>query len=85
MSKTRYTGLIFAIIFAVAIILPGLVSAQDKVIELKYGSTYGPDHAFSMVDKMWIEKIEKRQREGSSLNPIGAERFFPVRMAASTN
>jgi TRAP-type C4-dicarboxylate transport system substrate-binding protein len=69
MNKTRCTGLIFAVIFAVAFIMPGFVSAQDKVIELKYGSTYGPDHSFSIVDKKWIDKIEKETKGRVKIKP----------------
>jgi TRAP-type C4-dicarboxylate transport system substrate-binding protein len=76
MSETRCTGLIFAVIFVVAIIMPGFVSAQDKVIELKYGSTYGVDHPFSVVDKKWIEKIEKDTKGRVKIKPYWSGALF---------
>jgi TRAP-type transport system periplasmic protein len=69
MSKSIRTGLMFVVIIAVAIILPGFASAQDKVIELKYGTTYGADHPFSLVDKMYIEKIEKETKGRVKIKP----------------
>jgi TRAP-type C4-dicarboxylate transport system substrate-binding protein len=69
MSKVRFTGFIFVVVFAVAIILPGFVSAQQKVIELTYGSTYGVDHTFSLADKKWIDKIEKETNGRVKIKP----------------
>jgi len=48
------------------------VFAQQKVIELTYGSTYGPDHTFSLVDKRWIEKIEKETGGRVKIKPYWA-------------
>jgi len=45
---------------AFALVLPGHARAQQgKVIELTYGTPYGPDHTFSKSDKRWFAKIEK--------------------------
>ncbi len=33
--------------------------APEKVIELTYGQTEGPEHTFSQADLLWIDKIEK--------------------------
>jgi TRAP-type C4-dicarboxylate transport system substrate-binding protein len=76
MSKVRCTGLVIAVIFAVAFILPCFVSAQDKVIELKYGTTYGADHPFSMVDKKYIEKIEKDTKGRVKIKPYWGGTLF---------
>jgi TRAP-type C4-dicarboxylate transport system substrate-binding protein len=48
------------------------VFAQQKVIELTYGSTYAPDHTFSLVDKRWIEKIEKETGGRVKIKPYWA-------------
>ena len=76
MSKVRCTGLVIVVIFAVVFILPGFVSAQDKVIELKYGTTYGADHPFSVVDKKWIEKIEKETNGRVKIKPYWSGTLF---------
>jgi len=70
MSRGRLTGLFIIGVFAVVFIIPGFVSAQDKVIELKYGSTYGAEHPFSVVDKKWIDKIEKETKGRVKIKPF---------------
>uniref|UniRef100_A0A7C2P5C1 TRAP transporter substrate-binding protein n=1 Tax=candidate division WOR-3 bacterium TaxID=2052148 RepID=A0A7C2P5C1_UNCW3 len=46
--------------------------AQEKIIELKYGSPYSPDHPFSVVDKRWFEKIEKETGGRVKIKPYWA-------------
>jgi TRAP-type transport system periplasmic protein len=69
MSKVKVTGLCIIAVFALVFILSGFVSAQQKVIELTYGSTYAPDHTFSLADKAWIEKIEKETNGRVKIKP----------------
>ncbi len=51
--------LLIAVCF-ITLALPDITAAQqDKVIELTYGTPYGVDHSFSVVDKRWMAKVEK--------------------------
>ncbi len=43
--------------------------AQQKVIELTYGTPYGPDQPFSVVDKKWIAKVEKESGGRLKIKP----------------
>src|SRR5512135_3009548 len=76
MSKGRCTGLFVIVIFAVLFIMPGFVSAQQKVIELTYGSTYGADHTFSIADKAWMAKIEKETNGRVKFKPYWSGTLF---------
>jgi TRAP-type C4-dicarboxylate transport system substrate-binding protein len=71
MGRMR-TLVIFAVVaFVVALVLPGRTMAQQgKVIELTYGSPYGPDHTFSKTDKRWIAKIEKETNGRVKIKPF---------------
>jgi TRAP-type C4-dicarboxylate transport system substrate-binding protein len=69
MSKVRLSGLFIVAIFAVVFILPGFATAQQNVIELTYGTTYGADHTFSLADKAWIAKIEKETNGRVKIKP----------------
>ena len=44
--------------------------AQGKVLELTYGSPYGPDHTFSRSDKKWMAKIEKETNGQVKFKPF---------------
>jgi TRAP-type C4-dicarboxylate transport system substrate-binding protein len=76
MSKVRCAGLVIAVIIAIVFVMSGFAPAQDKVIELTYGSTYGADHPFSMVDKKWIEKIEKETKGRVKIKPYWSGTLF---------
>ena len=62
-----------ALVVAVSVLcagLPGTVAAQQaKVIELSYGTPYGIDHTFSIIDKKWIDKIEKETDHRVKIKP----------------
>ncbi|HVN97716.1 MAG TPA: TRAP transporter substrate-binding protein DctP [Syntrophorhabdaceae bacterium] len=60
MRKVRNTiGLLMAVCL-ISVILPCFAAAQQqKVIELTYGTPYGVDHPFSVVDRKWMAKVEK--------------------------
>ena len=60
MQRVRNGIVLLIAICFIALALPGITTAQQgKVIELSYGTPYGPDHTFSVVDKRWMAKIEK--------------------------
>jgi TRAP-type C4-dicarboxylate transport system substrate-binding protein len=71
MKKTWSISLVFVAVFLVLVMLSGTSAAQQgKVIELTYASPVGPDHTFSMVDKKWIEKIEKETNGRVKIKPF---------------
>ncbi len=76
MSKVRFTGLFIIAIIAVVFVLPGLTMAQQKVIELTYGSTYAADHTFSLADKAWFAKIEKETNGRVKFKPYWNATLF---------
>jgi TRAP-type C4-dicarboxylate transport system substrate-binding protein len=52
--------LLIAVCF-IALALSGITTAQQgKVIELGYGTPYAIDYPFSVVDKKWMAKVEKK-------------------------
>lgn len=57
----------------VCLLLLGIVfvgsSAGQEVIELKFASSFGPDHTFSKIDKLWFEKIEKETKGRVKFRP----------------
>jgi len=70
-------GFLSAIFFVVTILLPSLTAAQqDKDIELRYGSPWGPDHPFSVVDKKWIAKIEQETKGKVKIKPYWSGVLF---------
>lgn len=72
--KSKDPTAIFATYLLVLLLflLSGEALGQQKVIELTYGSLYGPDHPFSVVDKRWIEKIEKETGGRVKIKPYWA-------------
>ena len=55
----RAHGVVVLAVVAAAfvLVLPGYARAQaGKVIELTYGTPYGPDHTFSKSDKRWFAR-----------------------------
>lgn len=59
-------------VFLTQVFLYGLAFSQQKVIQLTFGSIYPPDHPLSLVDKKWIEKIEKDTAGGIKIKPYWA-------------
>jgi len=59
-----------AAILFVAFAMPAGVMAQQKVIELTYGTPYGPDHTFSKTDQKWMAKIEKETNGRVKFKPF---------------
>lgn len=57
---------VFASILCVFLMRPCI--AQD-VIELKFASSFGPDHTFSKIDKVWFEKIERESKGRVKFRP----------------
>jgi len=54
----------------IGLTLPTMGAAQQgKAIELTYGTPYGIEHPFSIVDKKWIEKIEKETNGRVKIKP----------------
>ncbi len=60
-----------AVAASFVLMLPGRVPAQQgKVIELTYGTPYGPDHTFSRSDKKWFAKIEQETKGKVKFKPF---------------
>ena len=60
MQRVRNGIVLLIAVCLIALALPGTTMAQqDKVIEVTYGTMWGIDHPFSIVDKKWMDKIEK--------------------------
>ena len=54
----------------VALLLPHIAAAQQgKVIELSFGTAFGVDNPFSIVDAKWIAKIEKETSGRVKIKP----------------
>ena len=71
MKKTLCIGLVSALVCIMALVLPGMSAGQQgKVIELTYASPVGPDHTFSVVDRKWMEKIEKETNGRVKIKPF---------------
>jgi len=76
MERKRFGNLLSGIVFfsvavlLMAAVLPGRTMAQGKVVELTYGTPYGPDHTFSMTDKKWFAKIEKETNGQVKFKPF---------------
>lgn len=68
---------VWCVVFAFALVCVCLaassgssVAQQGNVIELTYASPVGPDHTFSIVDRRWIEKIEKETNGRVKIKPF---------------
>ncbi|HVN97933.1 MAG TPA: TRAP transporter substrate-binding protein DctP [Syntrophorhabdaceae bacterium] len=60
MKQIKRGLMLFIAACIIAIILPGIGAAQQgKPIELTYGTPYGVEHTYSIVDQKWMAKIEK--------------------------
>jgi len=59
--KLTKRGIVFlATICFITLGLSGATMAQQKkVVELTYGTPYGADAALSVIDKRWMDKVEK--------------------------
>jgi TRAP-type transport system periplasmic protein len=70
MSGAKCTSLWIAIVFVVSFVMSGpAIAQQGKIIELRYGSPWGAEHPFSVVDKKWIDKIEKESKGKVKIKP----------------
>jgi hypothetical protein len=71
MKRALRISLVFAMVCAVSMTAAGVSMAQQgKVIELTYASPVGPDHTFSVVDRRWMEKIEKETNGRVKIKPF---------------
>jgi TRAP-type transport system periplasmic protein len=71
MKKTLCFVLVSALVCIMTVVLPGIsVGQQGKVIELTYASPVGPDHTFSVVDRKWMEKVEKETNGRVKIKPF---------------
>ncbi len=71
MKRVLCVGLAVALVCVASIIFADVSQAQQaKVIELTYASPVGPDHTFSVVDRKWIEKIEKETNGRVKIKPF---------------
>ena len=71
MKRVLCVSVVFALVCIISVSFTGLSKAQQaKVIELTYASPVGPDHTFSIVDKKWIEKIEKETNGRVKIKPF---------------
>ncbi len=70
-KQVRSVLFFVAAVIITALVLPGpTVAQQSKVIELTYGTPYGPDHTFSKTDKEWFAKIEKETNGQVKFKPF---------------
>jgi hypothetical protein len=46
-----------------------VLSASERVFELKYGSQYPAGHSYSVADMNWIQKIEKETNRKVKITP----------------
>jgi len=69
-NGARCVVFFFVAILVLALWVPGRTMAQGKVLELTYGSPYGPDHTFSRTDKKWMAKIEKETNGQVKFKPF---------------
>jgi TRAP-type C4-dicarboxylate transport system substrate-binding protein len=70
MKRIRSTVVVLAAILFVAFAMPAGVMAQQKVIELTYGTPYNVDHTFSKTDQKWFAKIEKETNGRVKFKPF---------------
>jgi TRAP-type C4-dicarboxylate transport system substrate-binding protein len=70
MNWVECVVLLLMAVLLVALFVPGRIMAQAKVLELTYGSPYGPDHTFSRTDKKWMAKIEKETNGQVKFKPF---------------
>ncbi|HVN97585.1 MAG TPA: TRAP transporter substrate-binding protein DctP [Syntrophorhabdaceae bacterium] len=65
----KVSMILWAILIAMSIVLPSQALAQQKVIELTYGTAFAADHTFSKADALWIAKIEKETQSRVKIKP----------------
>jgi TRAP-type C4-dicarboxylate transport system substrate-binding protein len=70
MKRIRSTVVVLAAILFVAFVMPTGVMAQQKVIELTFGTPYNVDHPFSLTDQKWFAKIEKETNGRVKFKPF---------------
>lgn len=69
MKKITLIISFLAVISLIIFALPHQGNTQQKPIELTYGTPYGPDQVFSVVDKLWIAKVEKESKGRLKIKP----------------
>ncbi len=69
MKEVRAVVAFLVVMSLVVLGAPALAVAQQKPIELTYGTPYGPDQVFSVVDKLWIAKVEKESKGRLKIKP----------------
>jgi TRAP-type transport system periplasmic protein len=70
MKRVRIMAVVAAAVLLAAFIVPAGVMAQQKVIELTYGTPYNNDHQFSKTDIKWMAKIEKETNGRVKFKPF---------------
>lgn len=70
MERFRSMVVVLAALLFVAFVFPIGVMAQQKVIELTFGSPYNVDHPFSKTDQKWFAKIEKETNGRVKFKPF---------------
>jgi len=70
MERVRSMVVMLAALLFVAFVFPVGVMAQQKVIELTFGSPYNVDHPFSKTDQKWFAKIEKETNGRVKFKPF---------------
>ncbi len=70
MERFRSIVVVLAALLFVAFVFPTGVMAQQKVIELTFGSPYNVDHPFSKTDQKWFAKIEKETNGRVKFKPF---------------
>jgi TRAP-type transport system periplasmic protein len=70
MKSIRSLAVFLAAALFVAFAMPAGVMAQQKVIELTFGTPYNVDHPFSKTDQRWFDKIEKETNGRVKFKPF---------------
>ncbi|HVN95154.1 MAG TPA: TRAP transporter substrate-binding protein DctP [Syntrophorhabdaceae bacterium] len=73
---------VLSAVLLTAFVMPPVVVAQQKVIELTYGTPYGPDHTFSKTDIKWMAKIEKETNGRVKFKPFWGGAIIGARAEA---
>lgn len=70
MVKVRKAMVVFLGVMFLCALVPALtVMAQEKVIELRYASSYAPAHPYSIADIKWMAKIEAETKGRVKIKP----------------
>ncbi|HVN97922.1 MAG TPA: hypothetical protein VMT62_15945, partial [Syntrophorhabdaceae bacterium] len=83
MEKVRNSLVLLIAVSFLMLGLSGITMAQQgKVIEITYGTPFGPDNPFSIVDQKWMAKVEKETNGQLKFKPYWGGAIIGGRDAA---